>query len=65
MHIEKNVFDNIMNAVLNVHWKTKNNLKTKLDLPTVCNIKGLEIKEDGKLPVPIFRLSSEARKVFL
>ncbi|XP_013751660.1 uncharacterized protein LOC106454022 [Brassica napus] len=33
MHIEKNYFDNIMNTVLNVPGKTKDNLKSRLDLP--------------------------------
>jgi len=65
MHIEKNYFDNIMNTVLNVPGKTKDNLKSRLDLPAICNRKGLEVTEDGKLPFPVFRLSSETKKIFL
>lgn len=45
--------------------KTKDNLKTMLDLPTMCNRKGLEVTGDGKLPFLIFRLSNEERKIFL
>ncbi|CAA7021405.1 unnamed protein product [Microthlaspi erraticum] len=36
MHIEKNFFDNIMNTILNVQGKTKDNLKSRLDLPVIC-----------------------------
>lgn len=65
MHIQKNIFDNIMNTILNVPGKTKDNLKTRLDLPNLCHRKGLEVTKDGKSPFPIFRLSTESRKIFL
>jgi hypothetical protein len=33
MHIEKNEFDNIFNMMMDVKGKTKDNMKTRLDLP--------------------------------
>jgi len=36
MHIEKNVFDNVFNIVMNVAGKTKDNEKARLDLPLHC-----------------------------
>lgn len=35
MHIEKDVFDNIMNIVLNGQEKTKDIVKLRLDLPAM------------------------------
>ncbi|XP_060190589.1 uncharacterized protein LOC132619827 [Lycium barbarum] len=35
MHIEKNVFDNVFNTVLNVVGKTKDNLKARLDIAKI------------------------------
>jgi len=32
MHIEKNVMDNILGTILDIKWKTNNNLATRLDL---------------------------------
>ena len=59
MHIEKNFFENIMNTILNVPGKTKDNIKSRLDLPDICSRSELHIKSNGQVPVPIFRLSSE------
>ena len=36
MHIEKNVFDNIFNTVMNVKGKMKDNAKSKEDLKEFC-----------------------------
>ena len=36
MHIEKNFFDNIFNTLMDTD-KTKDNLKTRLDLETICS----------------------------
>lgn len=65
MHIEKNVFNNIVHTVLNVAKRTKDNLKSRKDLPAICRWKDLELLSDGKAPVPIFRLSKEGRGIFL
>ena len=61
MHIEKNFFENIMNTILNVPGKTKDNIKSRLDLPDICSRSELHIQSNGQVPVPIFRLSSEKK----
>ncbi|XP_056852925.1 uncharacterized protein LOC130502199 [Raphanus sativus] len=65
MHIEKNFFDNLTNTVLNAPGKTKDNIKSILDLPGLCKRRDLEMKEDGTMPVPIFRLSNAGKRAFL
>ncbi|XP_024011293.1 uncharacterized protein LOC112086555 [Eutrema salsugineum] len=53
MHIEKNFFDNIMNTVLNVPGKTKDNLKSRLDLPHLCAREALHVLENGNAPTRV------------
>lgn len=65
MHIEKNFFDNLINTVLNVSGKTKDTVKSRMDLPSFCRRTDLEVTRDGKVPVPIFRLSKERKEKFL
>ena len=60
MHIKKNFFDNIINTLLNVPGKPKDNKNSRLDLPTICARSELQIKNNGQIPVPIFRLLVEA-----
>jgi hypothetical protein len=38
MHIEKNVFENIFNTVMDVKGKTKDNIKARLDVALFCNM---------------------------
>ncbi|XP_024007302.1 uncharacterized protein LOC112083505 [Eutrema salsugineum] len=64
MHIEKNFFDNIMNTVLNVQGKTKDNLKARLDLPDICSRKELHVMENGKSLPPAFRLNVLSKEEF-
>jgi hypothetical protein len=47
MHIEKNVFENIFNTVMDVKGKTKDNIKAKLDVALFCNRKNMELVCDG------------------
>jgi hypothetical protein len=47
MHIEKNVFENIFNTVMDVKGKTKDNIKARLDLALLCNRKKMELVCDG------------------
>jgi hypothetical protein len=47
MHIEKNVFENIFNTVIDVKEKTKDNIKAILDLALFCNRKNMELVCDG------------------
>jgi hypothetical protein len=43
MHIEKNVFENIFNIVIDVKGKTKDNIKARLDVALFCNSKNMEL----------------------
>jgi hypothetical protein len=47
MHIEKNVFENIFNIVMDVKRKTNDNIKARLDLALFCNHKNMELVCDG------------------
>ena len=54
MHIEKNFFENIVNIVMNVMGKTKDNEKARRDLGLYCKRKDLELKvqDNGKILKP-------------
>ena len=43
MHVEKNFFDNLMNTILNVQGKTKDNLKSRHDLVDISSRKELHV----------------------
>jgi hypothetical protein len=43
VHIEKNVFENIFNTVMDVKGKTKDNIKARLDIALFCNHKNIEL----------------------
>jgi len=47
MHIEKNVFENIFNTIIDVKGKTKDNIKSRLDVALFCNRKNMELVYDG------------------
>ena len=47
MHIEKNVFENIFNIVMDVKGKTKDNIKARLNIALFCNCKNMELVCDG------------------
>jgi len=46
MHIEKNMFENIFNTVMDVKGKTKDNIKARLDILLYCNRKNIELVYD-------------------
>jgi predicted amino acid-binding ACT domain protein len=54
MHIEKNVFDNVFNTVMDIKGRTKDNVKARKDLKEVCKSRGLELQEqsNGKMKKP-------------
>jgi hypothetical protein len=53
MHVEKNVFDNVFNTVMNVEEKIKDNPKVRMDLKVICKRSELELKEyNGKVLKP-------------
>ena len=43
MHIEKKVFENIFNTVIDVKEKTKDNIKARLDVALFCKFKNMEL----------------------
>ena len=43
MHLEKNVFQNIFNTVMDVKGKTKDNIKARLDIALFCNRKNMKL----------------------
>jgi hypothetical protein len=47
MHIEKNLFENIFNTVMDVQGKTKDNIKSRLDVALLYNRKNMELVCDG------------------
>nr|XP_009788780.1 PREDICTED: uncharacterized protein LOC104236537 [Nicotiana sylvestris] len=66
MHIEKNVFDNIFNTLMDVKDKTEDNLKARMDVQAYYNHPELELKEhQGKIlkPKAAYSLTKEQRKL--
>ena len=47
MHIEKNVFDNVFNTVMDVKGKTKDNIKARMDIKEYCRRRELELVAQG------------------
>jgi hypothetical protein len=45
MHVEKNMFDNVFNTVMNVKGKMKDNPKARIDLKVIYKRPKLELKE--------------------
>jgi len=48
MHIEKNIFDNLFNTIMNLKGKSKYNTKPRMDLKEYCRQKELELINHGK-----------------
>lgn len=67
MHIEKNVFDNLFNTVMNDSTKTKDNEKARLNLPLNCLRRDFELRPlpNGKMTKPKAKilLTSEEEKL--
>ena len=63
MHIEKNVFDNLFNTVLNIHGKTKDTLKSRQELNTYCRRPELDqLPSTSKYPKACYTLDNRAKK---
>jgi hypothetical protein len=43
MHIEKNIFENIFNMVMDVKGKTDENIKAKMNITLFCHHKNMEL----------------------
>ncbi|CAH9124015.1 unnamed protein product [Cuscuta epithymum] len=65
MHVEKNVFENIFNTVMDIEGKTKDNAKSREDIKSICNRKELEQKPDGKYPKACYALDKSQREVVI
>ncbi|KAL0294795.1 UNVERIFIED_CONTAM: hypothetical protein Sradi_6868000 [Sesamum radiatum] len=64
MHIEKNVFDNIFNTVMDIKCKTKDNLNARKDLKIICNRPNLGVDErrPNVMPKAVYTLTREQKK---
>jgi len=51
MHIEKNMFENIFNTIMNVKGKTKNNMEARMNIPLFYHRKNMELIYDESLVV--------------
>jgi hypothetical protein len=47
MHIEKNMFENIFNTVMDMKGKKKDNIKAKRNIALFCHHKNLELTYVG------------------
>jgi len=66
MHIEKNVFENVFNTVLDVQGKTKDNAKAREDIAIYCSRRELERDlNSGRYPKACYALDKAQRKSFL
>ena len=64
MHIEKNMFENIFNTVINVEGKTKDNAKSRKDLKELCRRPELEQNEaTEKYPKACYTLDKQSKVV--
>ncbi|XP_048604928.1 uncharacterized protein LOC125582331 [Brassica napus] len=65
MHIEKNFFDNIMNTLMNVKGKSKDTIKSRLDISLFCDREHLHVDSNGQAPFPPYTLDKNARTSLL
>ncbi|KAG7548238.1 Transposase-associated domain [Arabidopsis suecica] len=65
MHTEKNFLDNIMNTLIGVKGKSKDNIMSRLDVEKFCSRPELHIDRKGKAPFPAYTLTNEAKKSLL
>ena len=57
MHIEKNVFENVFNTVMNIEGKTKDNIKAREDLAMFCRRKELDKNAKGNRSKRMLRVN--------
>ncbi|KAG8382825.1 hypothetical protein BUALT_Bualt05G0118600 [Buddleja alternifolia] len=66
MHIEKNVFDNIFNTVMDVKDKSKDNANARADLELYCSRPNLHLVYDSngkpRKPKALYTLTKEQKK---
>ncbi|GJS38479.1 hypothetical protein Tco_0563522, partial [Tanacetum coccineum] len=63
MHIEKNIFENVFETVMDIEGKTKDNVKARDDVKIYSKRKELEINESTrKYPKVCYSLGKEEKK---
>nr|GFD30307.1 hypothetical protein [Tanacetum cinerariifolium] len=63
MHIEKNIFENVFETVMDIERKTKDNAKSRDDVNIYCKRKELEKNESTwKYPKACYSLGKEEKK---
>ncbi|XP_020874109.1 uncharacterized protein LOC110226513 [Arabidopsis lyrata subsp. lyrata] len=65
MHTEKNFLDNIMNTLMSVKGKSKDNIMSRLDIENFCSRPALHIDSKGKAPFPAYILTDQAKASLL
>ncbi|KAG7568012.1 hypothetical protein ISN45_Aa04g008500 [Arabidopsis thaliana x Arabidopsis arenosa] len=65
MHTEKNFLDNIMNTLMSVKGKSKDNIMSRLDIEQFCSRPDLHIDSKGKAPFPAYVLTEAAKRSLL
>ncbi|KAG7588624.1 putative transposase Ptta/En/Spm plant [Arabidopsis suecica] len=65
MHIEKNVLDNIIYTVMNMKDRSKDTVRSRINVSRFCDQPELHVDDQGKAPFPIWRLSAKAKKNLL
>ena len=65
MHIEKNVFDNVINTVMDIAEKIKDNLNARKDMRDICDrpILAVDASSKGQKSKAIYTLNKEQRRV--
>ena len=61
MHIEKNVFDNFLNTIMDLKSKTKDNTNVRMDLKEYCRRKELELIDHGGVSIGNLRPNTRSQ----
>ncbi|XP_020094140.1 uncharacterized protein LOC109714114 [Ananas comosus] len=67
MHIEKNVCDNILGTLMNIEGKTKDTIKTRLDLKEMHIREELHPRQEGDkiiIPAACYTMTPNEKKIF-
>ncbi|KAK4389939.1 hypothetical protein Sango_2330900 [Sesamum angolense] len=64
IHIEKNMFDNIFNTIMDIKGKIKDNMNAHRDLKIICNRPELELDEcrPNIMPKAVYTLAKERKR---
>ncbi|KAL0371870.1 UNVERIFIED_CONTAM: hypothetical protein Scaly_0868600 [Sesamum calycinum] len=59
MHIEKNVFDNIFNTIMDIKRKMNDNMNARRDLKIICTRLELDERRPSVMPKAVYTLAKE------